>query len=91
MEKFDVIVVGAGVGGSASALQLARAGLDVLLLDKAKVPGHRNMTGGVLFGKYLNKYGLSDLLPNFPKEAPVERKITDHIVYGISDPSRKTG
>lgn len=91
MEKFDVIVVGAGVGGSASALQLARAGLDVLLLDKAKVPGHRNMTGGVLFGKYLNKYGLSDLLPNFPKEAPLERKITDHIVYGISDPSRKTG
>ena len=91
MDKFDVIVVGAGVGGSASALQLARAGLDVLLLEKAKVPGHRNMTGGVLFGNYLNKYGMSDLIPNFPREAPVERKISDHIVYGISDPSIKTG
>lgn len=91
MNKYDVIVVGAGVGGSASALQLARAGLDVLILDKAKVPGHRNMTGGVLFGRYIDKYSMSDLIPNFPNEAPVERKISDHVVYGISDPSIKTG
>ncbi|MFQ6011063.1 MAG: FAD-dependent oxidoreductase, partial [Nitrososphaerales archaeon] len=90
MDKFDVIVVGAGVGGSASALQLARAGLDVLLLDKAKVPGHRNMTGGILFGNYLDNYGMSNLIPNFQKEAPVERQISDHEVYAISDPSKKT-
>jgi geranylgeranyl reductase family protein len=34
----DVIVVGAGPGGSATAYYLARAGLDVLLLEKAAFP-----------------------------------------------------
>ncbi len=34
----DVIVVGAGPGGSATAYHLARHGLDVLLLDKAEFP-----------------------------------------------------
>jgi geranylgeranyl reductase family protein len=34
----DVAVVGAGPGGSAAAAALARAGLDVLLLDKSEFP-----------------------------------------------------
>ena len=34
----DVIVVGAGPGGSAAAYHLARAGLDVLVLEKSSFP-----------------------------------------------------
>lgn len=37
-ESADVIVVGAGPGGSATAAYLAMAGLDVLLLEKARFP-----------------------------------------------------
>ena len=37
-EEADVVVVGAGPAGSATAFYLARAGLDVLLLDKATFP-----------------------------------------------------
>ena len=37
-EDADVIVVGAGPAGSAAATQLARAGLDVLLLEKSAFP-----------------------------------------------------
>jgi geranylgeranyl reductase family protein len=37
-EEADVIVVGAGPAGSTTAFYLARAGLDVLLLDKATFP-----------------------------------------------------
>ncbi|GAB78046.1 geranylgeranyl reductase family [Austwickia chelonae] len=37
-ETADVIVVGAGPGGSATAAYLAMAGLDVLLLEKAHFP-----------------------------------------------------
>ncbi len=39
MERsYDVIVVGAGPGGSTAAAFLARAGLDVLLLDRQRFP-----------------------------------------------------
>ena len=37
-EEADVIVVGAGPAGSATATYLARAGLNVLLLEKATFP-----------------------------------------------------
>jgi menaquinone-9 beta-reductase len=37
-EEADVIVVGAGPAGSATASHLARAGVDVLLLEKAQFP-----------------------------------------------------
>lgn len=48
--EFDVIVVGAGLGGSATAITLARKGANVLVLEKARIPGERNMSGGVLLG-----------------------------------------
>ena len=38
VRQADVIVVGAGPGGSASAYHLARHGLDVLLLEKSEFP-----------------------------------------------------
>mgnify|MGYP002067970208 CR=1 FL=1 len=36
--EYDVIIVGAGPAGTAAAITLARAGLDVTLLDKAVFP-----------------------------------------------------
>lgn len=38
-EAFDVIVVGRGFAGSIAALEAARAGASVLLVEKASVPG----------------------------------------------------
>jgi sarcosine oxidase, subunit beta len=35
----DVVVIGAGIVGSSAALELARRGLDVLVVDKAGGPG----------------------------------------------------
>lgn len=37
-ERFDVVVVGAGPAGSATAARLAAAGLEVALLDRARFP-----------------------------------------------------
>jgi geranylgeranyl reductase family protein len=43
----DVIIVGAGPGGSAAAYYLARQGLDVLLLDKATFPRDKTCGDGL--------------------------------------------
>lgn len=43
----DVVVIGAGPGGSATAHYLARAGLDVLLLDKAGFPRDKTCGDGL--------------------------------------------
>ncbi len=44
---FDVAIVGAGPGGSATAYYLARRGLDVVLLDKADFPRDKTCGDGL--------------------------------------------
>ena len=39
--KHDCIVIGAGPAGSAAAIEMARAGIDVLLLDRGEFPRFR--------------------------------------------------
>jgi len=42
--KYDVIVVGAGIGGASCAALLAQRGIHVLLVDKNSIPGGKAMT-----------------------------------------------
>lgn len=49
MAKYDVIVVGAGPGGCAAATTAAKKGLKTLLIERAKIPGTKNMSGSMLF------------------------------------------
>jgi electron transfer flavoprotein-quinone oxidoreductase len=68
---FDAIVVGAGPAGSSAALTMARAGLDVALLERGAFPGEKNMFGGVLH----RLTALEDVFPEFWDQAPWERHI----------------
>lgn len=69
--EVDMVVVGAGPAGSAAALELARAGCSVVLLERGPFPGSKNMYGGVVYGRILDT-----LLPGWWEEAPVQRWVT---------------
>lgn len=45
--RYDAIVVGAGPAGSTAARELARSGVNVLLLDQARFPRDKSCGGGV--------------------------------------------
>ena len=47
MKRFDVLVVGAGPAGSATAIRLARGGAGVLLVDRARFPRDKPCGGGL--------------------------------------------
>jgi geranylgeranyl reductase family protein len=47
VERFDVLVVGAGPAGSATAIHLARGGARVLLADRARFPRDKPCGGGL--------------------------------------------
>ncbi len=74
-DKFDVIVVGAGMAGNAAAYRLAQSGLQVLLIERGPYPGSKNLSGGVLYGRVLH-----ELIPNYWQEAPLERHITNDLI-----------
>ena len=46
-QQYDVIVVGAGCAGPAAARKAAQLGLKTLLLEKALVPGEKNVSGNL--------------------------------------------
>ncbi len=67
----DVLVVGAGPAGSAAAMSAARSGLRVILLERGPFPGSKNVYGGVIYGRILDR-----LIPNWHDTVPYQRWIT---------------
>lgn len=70
MADYQVIVVGGGLAGSSAAYTLAKAGRSVLVVERGAQPGSKNMTGGRIYTHALEK-----MIPDFRKDAPLERKI----------------
>ena len=80
MEKFDVIVVGAGPAGSTAGYLLAQAGLNVLIVERGQTPGSKNVSGGLIYSKLA-----AQVFPEFWNSAPVERAITTHQLAMLSE------
>jgi geranylgeranyl reductase family protein len=74
VERFDVLVVGAGPAGSAAALHLARSGARVLLADKVRFPRDKPCGGG-LTGRALRQ------LPCDVE--PVVERVVDRMVMRV--------
>lgn len=71
MERYDAIVIGAGPAGSAAAISLAREKMKVLLVERGKTPGQKNVFGGRIYS-----YPLPNLVPEWRDDCPVERFVT---------------
>jgi len=84
-EKMDVIVVGAGLAGLATAYFLADTGMDVLVVERGDFPGSKNVTGGRI---YLNP--VRDLFPELWEEAPLERHVTRERLTAMARESSTT-
>ena len=79
---YDVIIVGAGPAGSAAAYSLAKNGHHVLILERGKEPGSKNVYGGRIY-----PYSLSQLIPNFAEDAPIERNVTKESIMFMTEKS----
>ncbi|WP_213134897.1 FAD-dependent oxidoreductase [Citrobacter sp. FP75] len=84
-EKFDAIVVGAGVAGAVAGYVMAKAGLDVLVIERGNSAGSKNMTGGRLYA-----HSLERIMPGFAQEAPIERKVTREKISFLTEESAVT-
>lgn len=80
--KTDVIVVGAGPAGISCAITLARAGREVVLIERGMFAGAKNMFGGAIYTD-----AVKEIFPNFETEAPLERRNIKHdfAILGESD------
>lgn len=84
-EKFEVMIVGAGLAGCSAAYVLAKAGVEVVIVERGPFSGAKNMTGGRLYG-----HGLEKVIPGFAESAPVERLITKERVSFLTETSATT-
>ncbi|MCE4599727.1 MAG: FAD-dependent oxidoreductase [Desulfurococcales archaeon] len=69
--KFDVVVVGAGPAGSAAAYILAKAGFKVLVVERGRGAGSKELFGGKVYAQPLR-----DIWPDLDKSAPIHRWVT---------------
>jgi len=77
-EAFDVVVVGAGPAGCSAAIEAARAGREVLLVDKARFPRDKCCGDGLTAGalRQLQGMGLE------PSSLPSWQAVDDVVLHG---------
>lgn len=80
--KTDVIIAGAGPAGISCAITLARAGKEVVLIERGMFAGSKNMFGGAIYTA-----ATKEIFPNFETEAPIERRNIEHnyMILGEND------
>lgn len=83
-EKFEAVVVGGGFAGLSTAMKLAKEGVQVVVLERGKFPGSKNVTGGILYGQSNTDLNLDRLVPEVHDEAPVERPVTEYKMHNVA-------
>ena len=71
--KTQVIIVGGGPAGISAAVTLARAGKEVILIERGNFCGSKNVFGGAIYTK-----AVKEIFPDFEQSAPLERNNIKH-------------
>src|SRR3990170_5062939 len=79
-EKFDVVVVGAGLAGLACAYTLAKDEVPVLVVERGDYPGAKNVSGGRIYTLSLHQQ-----LPGLWDDAPFERHINRELLCFMNE------
>jgi electron transfer flavoprotein-quinone oxidoreductase len=74
VDKVEVVVVGGGLAGLATALVLAEAGVEVLVVERGDYPGSKNVTGGRLYLEPVRPFLPAELWDDAPFERQVVRE-----------------
>ena len=73
-DRYDVVIIGSGPAGAATAQALSGQGLDVAILEKHQIPRHK-MCSGIIFPNAVNM--ISEHFGDIPKSVccdPVQIK-----------------
>jgi electron transfer flavoprotein-quinone oxidoreductase len=79
-ETFEVAIVGAGPAGISAACKLADSGVRTIVFERGEFPGAKNISGGVLYGRDLER-----IIPDFDsRKCPVERNIVESRIWYLN-------
>ena len=88
-ERYEAVVVGCGPGGAAAAANLARNGVETLVLERGVDAGSKNVSGGLIYAEESAPYTIDGLFPEFRAEA-TERPVTENYIHNIAGDRVKT-
>ncbi len=71
--KTQVIVVGGGLAGISAAITVAKAGKEVVLIERGSFCGSKNVFGGAIYTR-----AVKEIFPDFEQAAPLERNNIRH-------------
>lgn len=80
--KYDAIVVGGGPAGLTAGYFMAKAGLDVLILERGPFPGAKSCGGTSIIAEHVHR-----LFPNFWDECSCERIVTNMAYWLMTEDS----
>jgi electron transfer flavoprotein-quinone oxidoreductase len=88
-EHYEAVVVGAGPGGAAAAVQLANNGVETLVLERGVESGSKNVSGGLIYAEESAPYTIDGLFPEF-RAAASERPVTNYYLHNVAGERVKT-